>query len=111
MDDQISSTTGDQQYLQQQRAGNTLIHDDFTEEMQEFSDCKNLDLDDILDLAGGAKDAIERHRSEDQITDRRNLNIIKSQAEKEEAHAEAKAPSSQCKYRPLPSVSPNHLLS
>lgn len=97
MDDEISSTTEDLKYLQQQRAGKTLDQDEFTEEMTEFSDCKNFDLDDILDLAGGAKDAIERHRTEDQIMDRKSLNNINSRAEKEEAHAEVKAPWSPCK--------------
>lgn len=95
MDDQISSTTGDLKYLQQE--GETLVPGVFTEEVSEFSDCKNFDLDEILDLAGGAKDAIERHRSEDQIMDSKDLKIINSRAEKEEAHAEAKASSSQCK--------------
>lgn len=93
MDDQISSTTEDQKYLQQ--AGEELAPDEFIEEVSDFSDCKNFDMDDILDLAGGAKDAIERHRSEDQIMDIKNVKIINSRPEKEEAHAEAKAPSSQ----------------
>lgn len=95
MDDQISSTTEDQKYLQQ--AGEELAPDEFIEEVSDFSDCKNFDMDDILDLAGGAKDAIERHRSEDPIMDIKNVKIINSRPEKEEAHAEAKAPSSQCK--------------
>ncbi|KAB5584384.1 hypothetical protein PHYPO_G00106890 [Pangasianodon hypophthalmus] len=92
MDDQISSTTEDQKYLQQ--AGDKLAPEVFTEEVSEFSDCKSFDYDDILDLAGGAKDAIERHRSEDQLVDIKNVQIINS-PEKEEAHEEVKAPSSQ----------------
>lgn len=95
MDDQISSTTEDPKYLQE--AGEKLTPDAFTEEVSDFSDCKSFDLDDILDLAGGAKDAIERHRSEDQIMDETNAKIINSRPEKEEADAEAKTPSSQCK--------------
>lgn len=88
MDDPISSTTEDLKYLQ--RAGGKLSPDEFTEEAAEFSDCKNFDLeDDILDLAGGAKDALERHRSEDQI--------INFRPEKEEARAEAKASPSRRK--------------
>lgn len=95
MDDQISSTTEDLKYLQQ--AGEKLFPDEFTE-MPEFSDCKNFDLDDILDLAGGAKDAIERHRSENRIMDSKNVKVVNFRPEKEETHAEAKTPSSQCKY-------------
>lgn len=87
MDDQISSTTDDQKNLQQ--ADEKLASDEFT-------DCKNFDDDDILDLAGGARDAIERHRSEDKTTDIKNVKIH-SRPGKEEAHAEAKDTLSQCK--------------
>ncbi|KAM9482163.1 reticulon-4a [Clarias gariepinus] len=90
MDYQISSTT---EYLQ--HAGEKLAHDEFADEMSEFSDCKNFDIDDILDLAGGAKDAIERHRSEDHNVDIKNAKIINYRPEKEEEHAEAGTSSSQ----------------
>ncbi|KAK3575638.1 hypothetical protein QTP86_031595 [Hemibagrus guttatus] len=85
MDDQISSTTDDQKYLQH---GEEKLASD------EFSDCRNFDDDDILDLAGGARDAIERHRSKDKTMDIKNL-TIHSRPGEEEAHAEAKAPLSQ----------------
>ncbi|KAF5896059.1 reticulon-1-A-like isoform X1 [Clarias magur] len=97
MDCKISSTT---EYLQ--HAGDTLAHDEFADEMSEYSDCKNFtDVDDILDLAGGAKDAIERHRSEDHNMDVRNVKIINYRPEKEEVHAEARTSSSQYPLRIL----------
>ncbi|GAA6076572.1 reticulon-4a isoform X1, partial [Tachysurus ichikawai] len=70
MDDQISSSTDDEKLPSDQ-----------------FTDCKNFDLEDILDLAGGAKDAIERHRSEDTTMDIKTEKILEKQ--------EAKAPLSQ----------------
>ncbi|TSL22020.1 Reticulon-4 [Bagarius yarrelli] len=95
MDDQISSTTEDQKYLQQ--TGKKLATGEFTEEeVSEFSDCKNFNLDEILDLAGGAKDAIERHRSENQSTmDIKPVKFINPLPEKEKTQAEVKAPTSQ----------------
>lgn len=95
MDDQIGFATEEQRNLQQ--AGEKLAPDEFTEEALGFSDCKSFDVDDILDLAGGAKDAIERHRSKYQILDETNANIRNSGPGKEEADAEAKALSSLCK--------------
>ncbi|XP_060776023.1 reticulon-3-like [Neoarius graeffei] len=92
MDDQIGFATEEQRNLQQ--AGEKLAPDEFTEEASGFSDCKSFDVDDILDLAGGAKDAIERHRSKYQILDETNANIRNSGPGKEEADAEAKALSS-----------------
>ncbi|XP_060723478.1 reticulon-4a [Tachysurus vachellii] len=70
MDDQISSSTDDEKLP-----------------CDQFTDCKNSDLEDILDLAGGAKDAIERHRSEDSTMDIKTETILEKQ--------EAKAPLSQ----------------
>ncbi|XP_046710673.1 reticulon-4a [Silurus meridionalis] len=92
MDNQISSTTDDLKNLQQ--ADENLAPKELTAEVSHFSQCSNFDIDDILDLAGGAKDAIERHRkSEDQLMEIENS--TSSQPEEEKAPAEAEALSSQ----------------
>ncbi|RXN23865.1 reticulon-1-A-like isoform X1 [Labeo rohita] len=71
MDDQISSTTPsygfqhDDDEEEEYRADkhvNSLM-DEGADFMQREAEAHNLDEDEILDLAGGAKDALERHRS------------------------------------------------
>lgn len=97
MDDQISSTTEDRKYLQQQQAGSDRTTAEFTGDVTEYSDCKNFNLDEILDLAGGAKDAIERHRSENQpsVEIKPGKSINSQPEKKDETPAEAKAATSQ----------------
>ncbi|KAL7826091.1 hypothetical protein SRHO_G00338290 [Serrasalmus rhombeus] len=64
MDDEISSTTGEVK-LQQGSAENQLDFMDPQNFTQDADTTKTFDLDDddILDLAGGARDALARHRA------------------------------------------------
>lgn len=64
MDDQteISSTTPSYGFQDEDREANSLM-DEAVDFLSREAEAHVADDDDILDLAGGAKDAIERHKS------------------------------------------------